>query len=80
MALRTQGADPRTAQSFRYPPSVHGTQPGIAVLIYLWDVLGLRFLSLPAVTSASEVLTQAFVKFEVESYMGAYRIVLQNRT
>ena len=65
---------------FQVSPSVFGTQLGIAVLIYLWGVLGLRFLTLPAVTSASEVLTQAFVKFEVESYMCAYRIVLLNRT
>ena len=32
----------------------------IAVLIYWWDVLGLRFLTQPAVTSASEVLTQTY--------------------
>ena len=51
VAPRAQGADARTAQLFRY-------QLGIAVLIYLWDidVLGLRFLAQPAVTSASEVL------------------------
>ena len=53
VAPRTQGADPSTAQSFRNPPSVHGTQLGIAVFVGLfWD-----FGSLPAVTSASEVLT-----------------------
>ena len=61
MARRAQGADPRSAQLFRYLPSVCGTQLGIAVLFfYLWDVLGLRFLTLPAVTSASEVLTQTY--------------------
>ena len=61
---------------FQVSPSVFGTQLGIAVFVGLfWD-----FGSLPPVTSASEVLTQAFVKFEVESYMFAYRIVLQNRT
>ena len=39
MAPRAQGADPRTAQSFRYPPSVHGTQLGIAVFIGMfWEV------------------------------------------
>ena len=42
------------------PPSVFVTQLGIAVLIYWWDVLGLRFLALPAVTSANEVLTQTY--------------------
>ena len=61
MAPRAQGADPRNAQLFRYHPSVCGTRLGIAVLIYWWDVLGLRFLTVPAVTSASEVLTQTYV-------------------
>ena len=64
MAPGAQGADPKTAQSFRYPPSVFGTQPGIAVLIYLWDVLGLRFLVPPAVTSAIGVLTQASLRLK----------------
>ena len=59
MAPSAEGANPRTAQLFRCPPSFFGTQLGIAVLIY-WDVLCLRFLSLPAVTSASEVLTQTY--------------------
>ena len=74
---RAPTQEPRILQ---VSPLVFGTLLGIAVLIYLWGVLGFRFLTLPAVTSASEVLTQAFVKFEVESYMFAYRIVLQNRT
>ena len=58
VAPRAQGADPKTAHSFRYPPSVRGTQLGIPVLgiaVFIgmfWDF---------AVTSAIEVLTQTFV-------------------
>ena len=60
MAPRAQGADPRTVLLFRYLPSVFGTLLGIAVFIYLLDVLGLRFLAPTAVTSATEVLTQTY--------------------
>ena len=51
----------RRPKNLQVSPSVCGTQLGIVVLIYWWDVLGLRFLAPPAVTSASEVLTQNFV-------------------
>ena len=76
---KSSGRRPKNRAILQVSTSVFGTQPGIAVLIYLWDVLGLRFLAPPAVTSAIGVLTQAFVKIEVESCMGACRIVLQNR-
>ena len=62
MAPRAQGADPSTAHLFRYPPTARGALVAIAVLVYWWDiyVMGLRFLAQPAVTSASEVLSQTY--------------------
>ena len=74
---KSTGRRPKNRASFRYPLRYLVRS---WVLPYLFFGLFWDFGSLPAVTSASEVLTQAFVKFEVESYMFAYRIVLQNRT
>ena len=53
VAPRAQGADPRTAHPSGIPLQYRCT-------FFWWDiyVLGLRFLAPPAVTSASEVLTQ----------------------
>ena len=60
LPTREGGRRPKNRATFQVSPSVCGTQLGIAVLIYWWDVLGLRFLTLPAVTSASEILTQTY--------------------
>ena len=59
---KSTGRRPKNRASFRYPPTVRGALMAIAVLIYWWDtyVQGLRFLALPAVTSASDVLTQTY--------------------
>ena len=56
------GSRPKNRASFRYHLTVRGAQMAIAVLIYWLDiyVLGLQFLAQPAVTSASEVLTQTY--------------------
>ena len=46
VAPRAQGADPKTVQSFRYPPSVHGTWLGIAVFIGMfWDFMAVFIVS-----------------------------------
>ena len=82
---------PKNGATLQVSPSIFGSLLGIAVFIYLLDVLGLRFLTLPAVTSAIEVLTQTHRSSGVvqwpacwahnpkvrkeQSYMSACRIV-----
>ena len=65
---KSSGRRPKNRASFRYHPSVRGTQLGIAVLIFWWGVLGLRFLAPPAVTSAIEVSTQTFRHWSKKSH------------
>ena len=58
---KSSGRRPKNRATLQVSPlSILVRSLGIAVLIYLWDVLGLRFLAPPAVSSASEVLTQTY--------------------
>ena len=54
------GRRPKNRASFRYLPTVRGALVAIAALICWCDVLGLRFLSLPEVTSARSELRLAW--------------------
>ena len=69
---------PRALRAPTQEPSIFSGIPySIAVLIYWWDiyVLGLRFLAQPAVTSASEVLTQTYRSSRLVQWLACWAML-----
>ena len=71
VAPRAQGADPRTEHLFRYPFSTFAVGTRLIMAVFT-DVLGLRFLTHPAVTSASEVLIQTYRSSGVVQWLACW--------